>query len=409
MSETVVITALGHSGDGIAETDTGRLFVPFALPDETVTVERGDGDRAELTAIVTASPQRVAAPCPHFGSCGGCVIQHLSPTHYLEWKRDQVVAAFAQRGIETPVAAMIPARPGTRRRAVFTAEREGRSVRLGFNRHASHDVIEIPECKVLVPAIVQSLPAIRALVAPLVPAGKRARVTVLAADNGLDISVEDIGRPDRSAVAAIATRVAAEAIARITVMGEEAYRAREPALKAGPGSLLPPSGGFLQATAEAEEAMAREVLAGVGEARTVADLFSGSGTFTFRLAQAAKVTAVDGDGASVAALQRSIRLARGLKPIAALRRDLFRNPMTTRELKPFDAVVFDPPRAGAAAQAEQLAQSDVQRVVAVSCNPATLARDARILVDGGYRLVSMQPIDQFLWSAHIEAVARFER
>ncbi len=408
MAETFAISGLGHAGDGFAETPQGRVFVPFTLPGETVTAER-HGERADLVNVVSASPDRVEPPCPHFGVCGGCALQHMAPAAYLAWKRDQIVAAFTQRGIDAPVAPIIASRPAGRRRAVFTAERTGRKVTLGFNRAGSHEVIAVPDCKVLVPAILRHLDTIGDLVAPLVQAGRRARVTVVAADNGLDIAIEDLGRPDAKAVGAVSTRIKDPTTARVTVGGEEAFRAREPVLAAGPAALLPVPGGFIQAVAEAEEALAAIVLKGVGPSKMVADLFAGIGTFTFRLARIAKVTAVDGDAALVAALQRASRHAPGLKAVTALRRDLSREPLVPNELAGFDAVVFDPPRAGAKAQAEALAASTVRRVVAVSCNPATLARDARILMDGGYRLTGVQPVDQFVWSAEIEAVATFER
>ncbi|MCW5715619.1 MAG: class I SAM-dependent RNA methyltransferase [Bauldia sp.] len=408
MAETLVITALGHSGDGIAETPDGRVFVPFALPGETVLAER-HGDRATLTEIVASSPDRVTPPCPHFGACGGCSLQHFAPDAYLAWKRGQVVAAFAQRGIDAPVAPMIPAPPASRRRAVLTAERQGREVRLGFNREGSHEIVPIPDCRVLVPAIVRALPMLTALVAPLVPPGRRGRVTVLATGAGLDIAIDDIGKAEYRASTGAAAKAADSSVARVTVNGEEVFRTREPALRAGEALLLPPAGGFVQAVAEAEDAMAAVVMVGVGKAKTIADLFAGTGTFTFRLARKAKVTAVDGDGPSLAALELAARRTKGVKAVTTMRRDLFRAPLVPHELKVFDAVVFDPPRAGAMAQATALAASVVPRVVAVSCNPATLARDARILIDGGYRLTGVQPIDQFLWSGHIEAVATFAR
>lgn len=408
MADILTIAALGHSGDGIAETSHGRVFVPFALPGETVAVER-NGDRAALIEVVTASPDRVAPPCPHFGTCGGCSLQHMAPAAYLSWKRGQVVAAFAQRGIDAPVAAVIAAPPFSRRRAVFTAERTGREVTLGFNREGTHEIVAIPECKVLVPAITRALGAITAMVAPLVPPGRRGRITVLATDTGLDIAIDELGRADEKAVATIPARAAVASVARVTVGGDEVFRTRDPELRAGPAVLRPPAGGFVQAVAEAEDAMAAAVVAGVGPAKTVADLFAGAGTFSFRLARTARVHAVEGDAALIAALERTARATKGIKAVTAARRDLFQGPITPIELKAFDAVVFDPPRAGAAAQATALAASKVQRVVAVSCNPATLARDARILIDGGYKLTGVQPIDQFLWSGHIEVVATFER
>jgi 23S rRNA (uracil1939-C5)-methyltransferase len=388
--------------------DAGPVFVPFTLPGETVSAEL-HGDRATALAIVNRSSERVEPPCPHFGACGGCSLQHWEPTAYREWKRQQVVAAFAQRGLEPPVAEIISCAPASRRRAVFTAERDGKRIVLGFNQAGSHEVVATPECRVLVPAIANKLEAIATLMAPLVQPRRRARVAVIAADNGLDIAIDDLGRVEDRALDTLPGRISDPAIARVTIAGETIYLARDPELTAGPATLLPTPAGFIQAVASAETTIAKAVLAAIGPAKRVADLFCGIGTFSLRLAELSRVTAIDGDVASVAALERAARHVQGLKRVKSVRRDLLADPLSAHELKMFDAVVFDPPRAGARAQAEQLASSTVPVVVAVSCNPATLARDARILVDGGYRLVSVQPIDQFLWSAHIEAVTAFER
>ncbi len=410
MVEELAVVALGHSGDGVAETLSGRVFVPFTLAGERVEVERDEGDRARLLRVLEPSPVRVEPPCPQFGICGGCALQHLATPDYLAWKREQVVAAFAQRGLDAEVAPTIAVAPSTRRRAVLTAEREGKTVLVGFHRANSHDVVGIDGCRVLVPEILRRRETLAALVAPLLQPGRQARLTVLAADNGLDVAIDEIGRVPRPALAAALTvAAAAPAVARVTIAGEEVFRARAPEVAVGTALMQPAAGGFVQAVAAAEAAMAAAVMAGIGPAKSVADLFAGAGTFTLRLARQAKVTAVEGDAEAVAALELAARRASGLKAIVARRRDLFRNPLGPAELAGFDAVVFDPPRAGASAQAEMLARSAVARVVAVSCNPATLARDARILVDGGYRITGVQPVDQFLWSPHIEVVATFAR
>jgi len=408
MPATLRISRIGHGGDGIAETNAGLVFVPFTLPGETVSAEL-HGERAKALAIVNRSSERVEPPCPHFGACGGCSLQHWEPTAYREWKRQQVVAAFAQRGLDPPVAEIISCQPASRRRAAFTAARDGKRFVLGFNQIGSHEVVAIPECGILVPEIANRLETIATLIAPLVQPRRRVRVAVIAADNGLDIAIDDLGRVDDRSLDALPGKISDPAIARVTIAGETIYLAREPELTAGPATLLPTPPGFIQAVASAETAMAEAVLAAIGPAKRVADLFSGIGTFSLRLAALSRVTAIDGDVASLAALERAARRTQGLKQVKAIQRDLLADPLTARELKLFDAIVFDPPRAGARGQAEQLAGSSVPIVVAVSCNPATLARDARILVDGGYRLIGVQPIDQFLWSAHIEAVASFER
>lgn len=413
MAETVTIAQLGHSGDGIAETASGRVFVPYTLPGETVEIERAKegngGERAHLSRVVTPSAERVTPPCPNFTRCGTCALEHMARPAYLAWKREQVAAAFAQRGIEADVEPTVAVQPGSRRRAIFSAIRAAKGTVLGFHARGSGEIIPVSECAVLHPGIVAALPLINRIAGVALPRWKEARVTVLAADNGLDVAISGAGKPTREMLDTLGGFGAETRLARLTIDGLEVLRARQPELAAGPAMLLPTPGGFAQAVRSAEEALAAAVVAHVGGSKTVADLFAGIGTFTFRLAAKAPVTAVEGDAALVGAIGHAARKTRGLRKVTAQRRDLFANPLAPAELDKFGAVVFDPPAAGAKAQAEMLAKSKVAKVVAVSCNPATLARDARILIDGGYRLTRVLPVDQFLFSAEIEAVATFER
>ncbi|HEY5082371.1 MAG TPA: TRAM domain-containing protein [Bauldia sp.] len=407
MAETVTIAALGHSGDGIAETADGLVFVPYTLPGETVEIER-DGERGRLVRVVEASPDRVSPICPNFTRCGVCALEHMAAPAYLAWKRAQVAAAFAQRGIETEVEAIVPMLPGARRRAIFSAIRTAKGTVLGFHARGSEEIAPIGECAVLHPRMVAKLPLLQAIANIVLPRWKPARMTVFLADNGLDVAVTGAGKPNREMMEKLGGFGSDPALARLTVDGIEVLHVRQPEFAAGPAMLFPVPGGFTQAAKSAEAALAEAVLAHVG-AGLVADLFAGIGTFTFRLAAKAAVTAVEGDAALVAAIDLAARKAHGLKKITTRRRDLFANPLSPVELDGFGAVVFDPPAAGAKAQAEMLAKSKVAKIAAVSCNPATLARDARILIDGGYRLTRVVPVDQFLFSAEIEAVATFER
>jgi len=408
VTETVTITGLGHSGDGIAEGSDGPIYVPLTLPGEKVAIDR-QGNRGRVLEILAASPDRVRPLCRHFGECGTCALEHMSPSAYLAWKRGLVVSAFRQRGLDPPVEAIVPIAPGSRRRAVFSALNTGREVLLGYHRRGTHDIVSLTECAVLVPAIVGKLHMLRQLARLVLRPGKPARVTVLAADNGLDIAIADAAKPNRATLEALARFAGDAEIARLTVDGSDILVARRPELKAGNATLFPVPGGFVQAAGPAENAMAAAVLAHVGEAGSVADLFAGIGTFSLRLAAHARVTAVEGDAALLAALAEATRFSRGIKPVTTRKRDLFLNPLSPPELDAFDAVVFDPPSGGAKSQSEALARSSVATIVAVSCNPATLARDARILVDGGYRLTTVLPVDQFLFSAEVEAVAAFRR
>jgi 23S rRNA (uracil1939-C5)-methyltransferase len=408
MAETLTITALGHEGDGIAETASGqKVFVPFTLPGEVVAAEI-QGERGHLVSILTPSPDRIDPACKHFTVCGGCSLQHWAPEKYQAWKRELVVHAFAQRGIETPVNPTIPLEPHTRRRAVFTLSRTEQGVVLGFNKRESHDILPIEECPLLVPEIETRFDKLSALADRLMDRGKRARMTVVSTDTGLDVSLEGARKPGRADYEALGRAAIDGSISRLTVDGAEIFMSRVPEIRNDPIVLYPSSGGFLQATSPSELALANLVDAGVGKSGPVLDLFSGIGTFTLKLAQRFPVLAVEGETKLLQALDRSMRFSKGIKAVTSRRRDLFLNPMVPVELKEYKAVVFDPPRAGAKAQAEALAKSIVPQIVGVSCNPATLARDARILIDGGYKLTSVTPVDQFLWSGHVEVVANFE-
>ncbi len=407
VSETVTIAELGHAGDGIAEVGGNRIFVPFTLPGEIVAIER-KGARAHLVDVIAPSTDRVRPPCRHFGTCGGCALQHMAAAAYRDWKRAVVRRSFLLHHIDADVEPVVATTARTRRRAIFSAVHTRDRLILGFHRRATHEIVGIEECPVLAGDIVAALPLIRTIAARAIRKRRQARVTVLAG-NGLDIAIDGGGRPDRPALEDLGQFARERAIARLTVDGTEIFVNRRPEIDAGGAALLPPSGGFVQASAQAEQALAEAVVAHVGDAAPVADLFSGLGTFALRLARRAAVTAVEGDATLLEALAQATRQASGLKPVTTLRRDLFANPLVAGELDRFGAIVFDPPAAGAKAQSQAIAQSRVARVVAVSCNPATLGRDARILIDGGYRLTRVLPVDQFLWSAEIEVVATFER
>lgn len=403
------IVRLGAQGDGVAETAEGALFVPFTLPGERVTIEVGDNDRARLISIESASQNRIAPVCRHFGQCGGCAVQHAAPELYRGWKRDIVIAAFAARGLEPAIDDLVVPQ-GLRRRATLAARRTAAGTILGFHEAASHELVDLAECPVLERAIASAFAHLRALVTPLLSRKGEARLAVTLTNGGLDVAVSEV---ERDLTAALRTTLAALALearlARLTVGRDPVYEAFAPDLTFGSADVVLPPGAFIQAVAGAEAAMADLMLVAIGKAKSVADLFSGIGAFTFRLAARAKVFAADSDPEAVAALLKAARSARGLKPIAAIRRDLFREPLSALELKDYDAVVFDPPRAGAEAQARMIARSKVKTVVAISCNPATLARDARILIDGGYAIERVTPIDQFHFSPHVEAVAVLRR
>ena len=403
------IARLGAQGDGIADTASGPVFVPYALAGERVQADVR-GERARLIAVIEASPERIAPVCRHFTHCGGCAVQHLRAPAYLAWKRELVAAAFSARGIDAPIGHVATVGLGARRRASFSARRTGRGVVLGFHEAKGVDIVDLQECPVTASAIVRALPGLRRLVEPLMSRRAPGRVVVTLAANGLDVAIEDVPvNPSIEVREFLAREATTLKLARLTLAGDTLYQATVPAVRFGTANVVLPARSFLQAAPAAEAEMVRLVTQAVGEAKRVVDLFCGMGTFTFPLAQRAPVLAVDGDKSAITALANAANRTPGLKPIETKLRDLFREPLSVKELQGFDAAVFDPPRAGAATQAAALAASGVKTIAAVSCNPATLARDARLLIDGGFKLERVTPIDQFLYSPHIEAVAILRR
>ena len=404
MTETIVIDRLGAQGDGVADAPGGPVYVPYALAGETVAVER-QGNRTQLADVLQASPDRVTPACRHFGACGGCSLQHLEHGAYLAFKRERVVEALASRGIETPVADTIACPPASRRRVGLSARREGHGIVLGYNRALSHDIVEIVECPIAHPDIVAALPVLRQLATIVCATRSDFRISVTRSDTGLDVALAGSGDLNEQRRAEAVRFAVASRLARLSVDGEILVEPVRPSVTFGTAGVVPPPAAFLQAVAGAEAAMAGLVSGHLAGAKRVADLFAGCGAFALRLAARSEVHAVEAEPAALAALERGFRETTGLRRVTVERRDLFRRPLTAKDLARFDGVVFDPPRAGAEEQATQIARSDVPFVAAVSCNPATLARDLRILVDGGYRIVGVTPVDQFLWSAHVEAVA----
>jgi 23S rRNA (uracil1939-C5)-methyltransferase len=408
-SEAVLeILEIGARGDGVA---AGPVYVPFTLPGERVRA-RVHGERAELLAVETANSDRIDAPCPHFGRCGGCQLQHWAEAPYLAWKREELVRALGRRGLECEVAPIVAAWGEGRRRAAFHAQRDGGTLRFGFAERGSARIEPIEVCPVLAPALVRALPALMAVGEAFAPAKAAITVQALATETGLDVAVTGAGRPaDFKLVRLEAAAHIADSydLARLSFDGEAVATRRAPVVVMGATRVTPSPGAFLQATLEGERTLARLVAEATAGARRIADLYSGIGTFALRLAQTAEVHAAEGDAQMVKSLKRAAETTPGLKPLTAEQRDLARNPVSAVELKRFDAVVFDPPRAGAAMQAEEIAASDVARVAAVSCDPATFARDVRILVDAGFTLTRVTPVDQFRWSPHVEVVGALER
>jgi 23S rRNA (uracil1939-C5)-methyltransferase len=397
---------MGSRGDGVAFGPCGALHVPFSLPGEEVTAEAGRLTRSEVRR---ASPDRVQPICRYFGECGGCKLQHWRLEPYLAWKRELVVEALAAQRIETLVAPTLDAHGAGRRRVAFHARRDGGEVRTGFMRAGSHAIVPIEACPILAPGLDGAAQLAAELAELLTRTGKPLDIAVTASEAGLDVTVKGHGPLQaklRDALVRLADR---RDLARLSNHHEVVVERRPPFIPIGSCRVLPPPGAFLQATARGEEILAQLAGEALGRAKRVADLFCGIGPFALRFAASRGVEAFDADAGSVTALGKAARETQGLKPLKAQARDLFRRPLLAAELKGFDAVILDPPRQGAEAQTRELTRSGLLRIVYVSCNPSTFARDAASLIGGGFGLERVTPVDQFRFSAHLELVGVFGR
>lgn len=413
MSITLDILEIGGRGDGIAEVGGQRYFVPFTLPAETVEAEprdkRGEGIACDLVEVLAPSRHRETPPCRHFGVCGGCALQHWRGDIYMGWKVELITRALGHHGVKAPAFEWpLACEPGERRRADIVLRRQGRRVLAGFHERASQKIVDVGTCVVARPAIGAALDALRAGMASVLPDGAAADAIVNETDSGLDVLI----RPHKRLVLSLAMRETLVALAeradfaRLSwgdrATAEPVVTRRTPLLILGDTTVEPPPGAFLQATKRAELTMRAAVNAWIGDAGRVADLFAGIGALS--LGRPGKLSLFESDKPAVAAVDATARKLGGNRVVAE-RRDLFRNALTTSELDRFDAIILDPPRAGAAAQCAELARSKVRKIVYGSCDPGSFARDVRTLQEGGYRLEKLMPIDQFLWSAHVELVA----
>jgi len=404
MRQRVRISHIGVAGDGIAKTAAGAVYVPFMLPGEVGDIAC-KGARGRLVALEEESPERIVPVCRHFEDCGGCILQHWKRDCYQGWKRDLVVSTLVNHNLDVPVDELVPARPYTRRRIILTARAGSSGQAVGFNRYRSHDVVEITECPVTVAEITGRFDDIRLMSSFLAGRNKAFHITVTLAKNGLDIAIDGVKPLEETERQKLVRFALDKKITRISVNDEIIIEQEKPVLDFGRVQVEIPPGGFLQASADAESLLGQLVLEGLGKTKHAVDLFSGSGTFTFRMAEKMNVHAVEYDHAALHALDRAVRQATGLKTVSYEERNLFLRPVTGKELAVFDGFVFDPPRAGAQEQVEELAGTVIPRGVAVSCNPVTLARDLAILVEDGYELKRVVPVDQFLWTPHVEVIA----
>jgi 23S rRNA (uracil1939-C5)-methyltransferase len=411
--QTLRIDKLGQRGEGIAHDGAGPVFVPYGLPGDLLRAEV-DGERGQIVEIVEPGPGRIEPFCEYFGDCGGCAVQALAPQPYAEWKRDLVVSALMHAKVDAQVLPLVDAHGEGRRRATFHARirHDGlnrQTIDLGFMRARAHDIVNIDQCPILAPGL-SSAPAVaRRLAQTLAQTGKPLDILITTTMSGLDVDVRGVGKLDGRLRQQLVVLAGELDLARLSNHGETLVEIRPPMLQMGRAALSPPPGAFLQATEKGEQTLADLVLAAVDGKAQVADLFAGVGTFTLRLAERSKVLAVESDAGMMGALARAAHRATGLKQVTTQTRDLVRRPLSPVELKDFDAVVFDPPRAGADIQARAFAATHVPLIVAVSCNAQTFARDARILIEGGYVIGDVIPVDQFRHSPHVEMVATFRK
>jgi 23S rRNA (uracil1939-C5)-methyltransferase len=412
VGERLVIDHVGHRGDGVAFADGQSVFVPYALGGETVEVEpvAGHPDRRHLSLVERASAERIAPFCGYFGRCGGCAIQHWQAEPYRAWKRQIVIDTLKHAGIECGIGELVDAHGAGRRRITVHARRGGDGeLRVGFAAANSHAIVAIDDCPILDPGLHGALDAARALAEVLNSTGKPLDIQFTAASSGLDVDVRGSGPLPSKMIAALSGIAERHRLARLTRHGELVLMRTPPTVTIGPARVTLPPGSFLQATAAGEEALAALVGEYCRRAKHIADLFCGVGPFALRLAAKSRISAFDTDAGAVTALRKAATSTPGLKPIKAENRDLFRRPLMPPELRDYDTIVFDPPRQGAQAQVRQLALSKIPVVIAVSCNVATFARDARILIDGGYGIEGVTPVDQFRHTPHVELVARFAK
>ncbi|TVV70389.1 class I SAM-dependent RNA methyltransferase [Sphingomonas solaris] len=399
MNDLIDIVRLAGRGDGV--TDDGTHY-PLTAP----------GDTVDAFGVVAPGPHHVTPPCRHFPRCGGCQLQHVDDASYGDFIVDRIVGALEAQGLEVPpmdAAHLSP--PRTRRRASLRAEKQGKRVVIGFNEGASHRIVDMTECHILHPDLFALVAPLRRLLGGLLRDRRAGGVQMTLTDQGVDLMLEKVTVEGLAADESLTDFAAAHRLARLTLddgYGPQTRYEPEPATVTLGGVAVPlPPGGFLQATADGEAALLVAVLAGVGDAAAVADLFAGLGTFALPLSANAKVLAVE--GARDPALALKAAGARAQRLLLVEHRDLFRRPLDGKELARFDAIVLDPPRAGAREQVDLLSASAVPRIVYVSCNPGTFARDARALIVAGYRIERVTPVGQFRWSTHVELVAAFTR
>ncbi|HEU5046742.1 MAG TPA: hypothetical protein VFT64_02760 [Rickettsiales bacterium] len=418
---TLKVEKLAGLGDGMGMHNGRKVFLPYVCTGDTVRARiirrTTDADYAQLVEVISPSPERIAPPCPHFGICGGCTLQHISDTAYAEFKQTMAREAVRKAGFDPNLTVELARFPAGSRRRV---ELKAAGGKLGFYAEGSHTIIDIGECMVLEPEL---LSLIMRLKLQLISAPGTTRLQINGVDGGYDLLLEGAAKIDPSQSPEI-RRISVRENNKIRIV----YESGPVIMTLAGAEVEVPPGAFLQASRDAQALMTNLVVQAAAGCVQILDLFSGIGTYSFPLLASASVTAVEGEQSMVEAMKKVVfskppaallsapeevvTVAPVRTPafsFKALQRDLFQRPYTAAELKPYDIVIINPPRAGAKAQAEELAASQVPKIVMVSCNPATFTRDARLLKAGGYELVKLTPVDQFVYSSHLELVAEFEK
>ena len=401
----LTIERLGHLGDGLA---AGPIFVDRALPGEVVSGELL-GDRLHDTRIVTPSEHRITPQCSAFKRCGGCALHHAHPDFVAQWKQEVVVRALAAQGITAKIQAIHTSPENSRRRAKLTGRRTKKHATVGFFGKASETIQPIEPCRVLVPEILDIIPALEQFTAQFGSRKGQLGFWVLASERGIDVSVEGLGHLADADFGPFAQWAGSTGLARLSVGHEIICQHQAPQITFGRVKITPPPRAFTQATEAGERALQAAVARALAGADRIIDLFSGAGTLGLPLADVATLQCFENDAALLEALAHGVRHTQGIKTVTTSTRDLFRNPIDHTDLKPFNAAIIDPPRAGAEQQVGHLARSDLRDIVMVSCNPVSFARDAASLCNGGYSLKCIEVVDQFRWSPHIEIVAHFSK
>ncbi len=399
MTDSTPIERIAARGDGV--TADGR-HVAGGVP----------GDRLAADGTLLPGPNRAEPVCRHFGKCGGCQLQHVADGALADFVRDRVVGALEGQQVEAgDILPALISPPASRRRAALTALRIGKQVALGFNAAQSNQIVDMRMCPLLLPELFALVAPVRTLLGTIAPQRRPVKVKLQMLDQGAEVIIEGVKADGLDAAMALQDFAGGHRLARLAIdQGdglETVWQPEPPTMRFGDISVEVPPFAFLQATATGQAALVDAVRRAIGDAAAAADLFAGIGTFALSVQAGRKVYAAEGARDAIAALTGAANRARAL--VATEHRDLFRRPLVPAELNRFGAVILDPPRAGAEEQVKQIAASTVPAIAYVSCNPASFARDARLLVAGGYRLDWVQPVGQFRWSTHVELAARFSR